>query len=384
MSCGGGDRVDDGTPSRPSTSSVTTQITAAHDGVAAIGAVSLPSSPTWQVRVDGRSSYPLIGDGRVFVLHSPNSGGGALLRALSTATGALLWEAATIPGTYPFGAHALDAERVVVVNSDGLLQAFDVATGSRTWTLALPDQNSFRSAPTIAGGLAYVTGSGTGSTLYAVRLADGVLAWRRPVDGGGSSSPTIGDDRIYVGGSCGIDAFDQTDGNSRWAVDLGCIGGGDDTVVYAGGSLYLAGTNGARPMISSRRASDGALVASLPVAGSRVPTVPAVDADALYLNADGTLRRLDRALATAQWSFTGDGLLASAPVVADRYVFIGSVGGSVFALDKVTGALAWTGLTPEPIFAPEDSSPPSGLAVGEGLLVVPSGSTLTAWRLAPS
>jgi outer membrane protein assembly factor BamB len=81
------------------------------------------------------------------------------------------------------------------------------------------------------------------------------------------------------------------------------------------------------------------------------------------------------------WSFTGDGLLTGAPIVVNQYVFIRSSSGNLYALDAATGQIAWTTTLPAAIGANVKGLPFASLAAGDGLLVVPSGNTVSAYIL---
>ena len=72
--------------------------------------------------------------------------------------------------------------------------------------------------------------------------------------------------------------------------------------------------------------------------------------------------------------------------MVNNYVFIGSGGGNLYALDATTGQQVWTQSLGAAI-------PPSaeygvvtytGLAAGDGLLVVPNGTKVTAYTLSTS
>lgn len=85
------------------------------------------------------------------------------------------------------------------------------------------------------------------------------------------------------------------------------------------------------------------------------------------------------------WSFAGDGQLSSAPVV-NNYVFVGSGGGNLYALDASTGQQVWTrnlGAAIPPS-AEYGSSGTRDWLPGDGLLVVPNGSGVTAYTLSTS
>src|SRR6185503_15699642 len=88
-----------------------------------------------------------------------------------------------------------------------------------------------------------------------------------------------------------------------------------------------------------------------------------------------TLEARDISSGALKWSFSGDGLLSSAPIVVNGVVYIGSDGGKLYALDENTGANVWTGTVGASVNRPDEhnlSAPLSGLGAGEGLVVVPA------------
>jgi outer membrane protein assembly factor BamB len=105
-----------------------------------------------------------------------------------------------------------------------------------------------------------------------------------------------------------------------------------------------------------------------------------------YFLQSGILKAIN-ASNTVIWSFQGDGELVTAPIVINQYVMIGSSGGNIYALDASNGAVAWqkklgAPLPSGPTYA--QSTPLSGLAAGDGILVVPAGDTLTAYTVSPA
>ena len=80
-------------------------------------------------------------------------------------------------------------------------------------------------------------------------------------------------------------------------------------------------------------------------------------------------------------SFAGDGTLTGAPIVVNQYVFIGSTSGNLYALDTATGSQVWTQALGAQVDAGVTGIPYSGLAAGDGLLVVPSGTKVIAYTL---
>ena len=114
---------------------------------------------------------------------------------------------------------------------------------------------------------------------------------------------------------------------------------------------------------------------------------PAVTATAAYMLQSQTLRSIAVSNNQVNWSFAGDGALVTSPIVVNNYVFVGSSRGNLYAVDATTGAQVWTkslgaAIPASPGYAPQ--LPYTGLAAGDGLLVVPNGTSVTAFVLSSS
>ena len=355
------------------------QMNPAHTGAVTFASVSFPASPTWSVDVGGTPSYALIVSGKVYVTVTI-AGGSSQLVALDQATGATVWGPVVIAGK---ANAAYDAGRVFVVSSPfataATLEAFDAATGAMAWSTLLTGQYAFSAAPTAANGMVYIGGAGIGGTLYALDQATGAIVWTQSVANGDNSDPAVTADGVYVTYPCWTYAFRPATGESIWNNNTGCEGGGGATPVVANQLVYspngVSGYNG-----SVFNAETGA------VAGSFVADTPAAfTASTGYFLQTGTLRGVTLSNNTVLWSFAGDGQLAGSPIVVNQYVIIGSLSGNLYALDGSTGHQVWQVALGAPVGTGSVSLQLSGLAAGDGLLVVPSGTTkVTAYTLSTS
>ena len=82
------------------------------------------------------------------------------------------------------------------------------------------------------------------------------------------------------------------------------------------------------------------------------------------------------------WTFSGDGGLVTAPVVAGSTAFVGSSSGMLYGLDLRRGLPVWSANVGAGIPGPDEqnvSQPLTGLGAGQGLLVVPAGNRLAAY-----
>ena len=219
-----------------------------------------------------------------------------------------IWSA-DLPGTYFFADAAYDSGKVFVVNFDGLMKAFDAASGSPLWSVNLPGQYAFTSAPTAVNGIVFIGGAGSGGTVYAVNETNGEVLWTMPVENGDSSSPAVTGGNVYVSYACPQSyAFNAVNGQQLWHHDSCCEGGGGATPVVHGGQVYVRedfcdATSG---LVLDGNTGN-------PIGGFTSDTPPAFIGNlVLYLD-DGTLVGVDVPSGQQLWSFAGDGgLLVSA------------------------------------------------------------------------
>jgi outer membrane protein assembly factor BamB len=279
-------------------------------------------------------------------------------------------------GTYPWSGLAYDAGSIFTVNSNGTLTAFNASTGVTGWSVSLPGQTSFTSPPTAINGYVYTGGSGFGGTLYAVSDASGQVVWTQPVDNGDESSPAVDAHGVFVTYACDQDYdFDPLLGSLIWHHAGPCSGGGGKTPVLANGHVLGRDAPSGNLLLSASAGSTQGSFTAGPA--------PAVDATNAYTVSGGTLTATGNSgLGSTAWTFGGDGHLDTAPLVVGNLVFEGSSAGGLYAVDASTGTSAWSTTLSSGVPAPDEqdvSQPLTGLGAGEGTLVVPTGSTLTAF-----
>jgi outer membrane protein assembly factor BamB len=341
------------------------QVNVAHTGLQTDASLVPPYGLKWKSpSLGGTPSYALITVGKVFVT------AGQTLYALDATTGNISWSA-SLGGSYGVPGAAYDAGQVFVVNSGGVLSAFNASTGAQAWSGQLPVQSLFTSPPTAANGVVYVSGAGSGGTLYAVDEKSGGLIASQPVANGDHSSPALSGNSVFVGYACdNVYGFAQTSLTPLWHYAPGCSGGGGKTTVYANGKVY------------TRDALNGNLILNA-ANGSQIGTYTATLAPAL--DASTTYALNGTTLSSGSWSFTGDGQLDTAPIListpSGEYVVVGSSAGNLYALNATNGAVAWSTSIGAAIPAPDEQNAVqlSGLAAGQGLLVVPAGNTISAY-----
>ena len=359
------------------------QVDAQHDGNQQQGSLAVATlRKRWQLTLGGTGgslaeggdvSYPVIAGGRVFVTVENTQSYGGVLYAINETSGATDWSVG-IAGTYGFSALTYDGRQLFALNFNGVLTDFDAGTGTQAWSMQLPGQYSFTAPPTAYDGVVYVSGSGSGGTVYAVSEADTTVRWTAPVEYGDKSSPAVDDTGAYVSYACQQDYRFTLGGAQVWHHTGSCSGGGGSTAVLHGARLYARGfTPIDTPVVLAT--SDGTQQATF---ASR--TAPGFDASNMYTVSSGKLVAVAPSGSPDRWTF-GDGTLVTAPVVYGSTVFVGSSSGTVYGVSASTGAQVWSGSAGATIVGPDeqDADVLIGMAAGANRLIVPAANVLTAF-----
>jgi outer membrane protein assembly factor BamB len=355
------------------------QIDSTHTGAISVEGLTPPLNQKWVVNFGRPISYPLIADGRVFVTVKNATGQGTTLFALNAANGSTLWSA-NLGGSFFWSGSCYENGRVFALNGSGLLQAFDGATGAVVWSRLLPGQFSFSSMPTVRDGVIYTGGAGSGGTVYAVNANTGAVLWTQSVANGGNSSPAVTSDGVYVSYACpNVYKLDPATGAQIWHFAPGCSGGGGKTPALYNNRLYVRDSTG-----TIHDSFSGALIGNFVAKNT-----PAFSGSrGFFLNGPnffgsfGTLEARDVDTNAVLWSFAGDGSLQSAVLVVNDYVYVGSAQGRLYAVNAATGQQVWVTVAGTSIPLVDEhnvSQPVTSFAAGEGLLVVPTSTTLVAY-----
>jgi outer membrane protein assembly factor BamB len=356
------------------------QVDSGHNGQQTGGTLNAASlTRKWSVTLGGTASYgpapvsyPVIAGGRVFVTVENSQSYGTELYALNASTGATDWSVG-LGGLYYFSALTYDGQRIFALNYNGVLTAFVASTGHELWSVQLPGQYAFTAPPSAYDGVVYASGAGSGGTVYAVSEADGVVRWTGSVENGDKSSPAVDGSGMYVSYVCQQDYRFSLRGQLVWHHSTACEGGGGSTAVLHGSSLYPRGAAPDTPVILSK--SSGTQTGSF-----ASTTAPAFGSTNMYTLQSGNLVAVDPSGSPNRWEF-GNGTLVTAPIVDGGVVFAGSSDGTVYGVSASSGAQVWSGTAGSTILPPDEQNADVlvGMAIGGGLLVVPSGNALTAF-----
>ncbi len=357
----------------PNVDAVAYQMNSAHTGSVTFKTITLPSSSTWSVDVGGNPSYALIAGGQVFVTVAVN--GNSQLLALNAATGTTAWGPIAFPG---YVNAAYDRARLFVVSGgpqSQIISAVDAVTGNPLWSATVPG-GWFPEPPVAADGIVYST---NGGVVTAFDETSGATLWQQNI-GGTDGIVALTNDGLYGASPCTALDLQPAVGVQLWYNNSGCEGGGGATPVAANGLVY-APNNSAGSSGTVFDAETGAVKGNYSAS-----VIPAFSSSAGFFLFNGTLQGLGLSNNQVLWSFADDGQLATAPIVVNNYVFIGSQSGNLYALDASTGQQVWTQSLGAAIPASNEYGVVqyTGLAAGDGLLVVPSGTKVTAFVLSTS
>jgi outer membrane protein assembly factor BamB len=167
--------------------------------------------------------------------------------------------------------------------------------------------------------------------------------WTRDLNGAHvNATPVLANGTIYVGDGRPNDdtgrlyALDPFTGETQWDLELpGPILGG--AVVDDQGRVFISAGQAFRAL-----EGDGTEVWSFEINSDLDYAAPTVTEDALYIGTDGgTIYKIDKLTSTVQWTYATSGEIPSAPVVHDGRVYAPSRVGTVTAIDAESGESIW-------------------------------------------
>jgi outer membrane protein assembly factor BamB len=354
------------------------QNTTVHDGASSSQLDTVTLHQAWQVNLGSAAtgssptaSYPLIADGRVFVVVIDSVNGQYVLYALDAATGAVDWWS-PMGSTYAWFGLTYDGGQVFTDNSNGTLTAFDAETGHQRWSAA-PGQYLYSAPPTAYDGVLYASGSGSSGTIFALSEDDGSVLWSHGIENGDQGSPVVDATGVYLTQVCDDAYHFSLLGTLLWTHTGNCDGGGGATSSLHSNALYYHGYGPDSPVIFD--AGTGDVIGTFGTS----PVPPAFDNQHMYLTQNNSLVALDPSGSPGAWTFTGDGHIATDAITTPSTVFVASSAGHVYGVSPSTGLQTWSASIPSGATGSDSFGTHMGIAVGQDLLVVPAGGVITAF-----
>lgn len=356
------------------------QVNTAHTGSITSPGLAPPLRQKWSINFGNFISYPIIADGRVFV--TVKHGGpfyDSRVYAIDAANGAIVWSF-NLVGESLWSALTYENGRLFASTREGGLRCFDAATGTVIWTKSVG--GPFMAPPTAFQGVVYLSGKGY---VWAFSEDTGNFLWKTPVNNSDASSPVVTDEAVYVSYTCpDVYKLNRATGAQIWSYSAGCSGAGGKTAVLHNGRLYV------RDAVSDYL-FDSQTGSVLGTFSSPVENAPTFSGNmGFFLHGAprfgqlATLEGRDQSNNNALvWSFTGDGYLQSGLLVVNNILYVGSDRGKLYGLDTATGQVVWSTTAGNSIPYVDEhngSRPTAGLAAAEGLLVIPTDTTLVAYE----
>lgn len=339
-------------------------------------APKLPLVKKWDVALPGALSYPLIADGKVFIL-SGSYDTETSLYALDAADGHVLWSHKVQDQFYPAGLTYGDG-RVYVLRGGSLhhdlsLVAFNGVDGTQAWSRKINDDQGSRSAPTFGDGLVFLVGAGTGK-LFAVDAATGAISWIKYVDGGGYTSPAVGGGTVYVANpSNKAYAFVSRTGARIWKNLTAGSGGETRDPVLSDFGLLTRDPNLGNHLLDL---NNGAVLYDFVS-----DTLPASSGKFRFDLVEGALQCHDQSTNELVWTYQRDSRFITPPIVVNNYVVCGLSDGTVCFVKKLVGKLAWQTNVGHILSRLDEHNLNMKAipAAGEGLILFPAQKRLVAY-----
>jgi eukaryotic-like serine/threonine-protein kinase len=293
---------------------------------------------------DRRGSFyvtPAVEEGIVFVASQVPASGflgrpSNVVYALERDTGRPLWEFEGATGQYVEGG-AFGDGLFVIGNSDGNVYALDAESGLPTWVFETGHR--VWATPLIVSDTVYI--GSMDRHLYALNLSDGQVRWDFHAEGAFAGTPALRGDTLYIGAfDDRLYALHAQSGAERWRFEgenwfWGSPAVHDDIV-------YAADVNG---NVYAVNAETGTQIWHRPLAAEvRGGPALAEDGSRLFVGSQGgTLYALDTADGFVIWSRASEGQMLSAPVVSGSVVYEALVFGShrIKALHVDNGREIW-------------------------------------------
>lgn len=341
---------------------------AAHSGVVNM-ALELPLSREWRIDLDGGVQQPVVADGRVFAL------AGDQVVALELRTGTLLWGPFDIngdPDRRPNAVLSYANGRVFVAGGGGIT-AYDAVTGATSWSVAGQSMN-----PVPADGLVYF---GRDEQHVAARQSDGALVWESSAQNergvnlyGGQA---VAEGQVYGNRDCASPhRVDPATDTAVWSHETGQFGGGGVPPAVVHGRVFArswCSPSGAVGLILD--AETGAELGTFPPAHA-----PAATATHVYAVDQGNLVAQELDGGDRAWSFDAAADVATNVLGVGRYLLVATSEGTLHAVSRDTGASVWHDELGAGIDGGQIHEVGVGVAAGEGYVLAPAGTHLTAYR----
>lgn len=190
-------------------------------------------------------------------------------------------------------------------------------------------------SPTVVENRMYV--GGLNGTLNAINLDTEETTWSYETEGSVSAPPTVRDGQLYAGCEEGIVyAIDRESGDEVWRYQTG------DTITTAAcfidETLLIATRNGSIHAVEATSGS-GETIDEM---DGEIHAAPVAGPSHVYVASDqGELRSITLNPTETQWTRELNSAVVGTPTLTADELYVGTTGGSVAALDPISGENNW-------------------------------------------
>lgn len=312
------------------------------------------SLPLWMANLNESIECSPVVDNEIAFYACNTSSGTGRLHALDMRTGDILWTFDTpesiISLTCSEGKVYLCTRTSGV--SEGRLYTLSQFTGIVQWNFSI---GAHTSSPAISEDMLIFTTQTTATTSlgWALNVTTGEPIWNITLSGTFTASPTIFAGRVYFAAYEGnITAVEQNTGQQLWSVII--PGNIFATPAAANGKLFVGTCN--PPIILALNTENGAVIWSKTFPGD-IYSSPSVDYEAgiaIVCGANGVVWCLNEVSGDTLWENSiGPVHLSSPAIMKSGEIYIGSLDGRVYTLNKTNGNILGNFDTGAPI----ESSP---------------------------
>ena len=275
---------------------------------------------------------PAIADDRVFI------GSAGEVYCVNSSSGLLLWryekpyiDSSTSPavsnGRLFIG---LGREEIVCLNA---------TNGDLIWNFTSESQIR-KSSPVTVNGRVFI-GSGWDHILYCLSETNGSLLWKYTMGYDVCSSPTVVEDRVFVGSNDGnFHCLNATAGTHVWSYPLNASMGG--SAAYSDGRIFI-GTRGGDSRLYCLNGTTGERIWDFEAEGQILAT-PAITKEKVFIGLDSPyVYCLSASNGSLIWRCnTGVyGTFSSSPAIADGKIVV-SIGRELHVLNETNGETIWS------------------------------------------
>ena len=361
------------------------------------GHVALAAAPqrVWSADIAGSSNKrrlaasPVVGAGRLYAVDTQG-----VVHAFDAATGARVWTHAIDVDRdlqdAAFGGGASFADnRVYAAIGTGDVVALDAATGAEIWRVK--PAGPLRGSPTVAFNAVYVMTQD--NQIHALSTTDGASIWQDAAASGqsgvfGVAAPAAGQGTVVAGYSTGeLVAYRYENGRNLWSdalsrtsisTQVGTLTDVDADPIIDGGQVFALGQGG---RMAAYELTTGQRIWELTLAGISTPTV--AGEWVFTLTDDARLLAIARATGRIRWITQLDRyrepedrdgpIFWTGPVLANNRLWIASSEGEIRSVDINTGV-------PADFTELEDGVTLPPIVAGGTLYILDDSGRITAWR----